>query len=131
MVIVDFRIGQICFITVCIILMETKCKFAILITSKLCIFILEKYFSHKLTCITTHERQFGIQKHYISMGFDLPLQCTLTELHTSKRKNCTVCLWPTFRSAYTNSRKKYCIARLVNVVFLFLHLKLLAYSSFT
>lgn len=28
-----------------------------------------------------------------------------------------VCLWPAFRSAYTNSRKKYCVAPVVHVVF--------------
>lgn len=48
MLLIDFRIGQIFFITDCIILMETKCKFAIFITSKLWIFSLEKAFSLKL-----------------------------------------------------------------------------------
>lgn len=101
MSLIHFRIAQICFITDCTILMEIKCKFAILITSKLWIFTLEKDFSHKLTCIMTHGRQnrLGILKYNVWMGFDLPqytVQYINGAAYITEKKivTGTVYLWP-------------------------------------
>lgn len=101
------------------ILIETKCKFPFLITSKLWIFTLEKYFSLKLTHIT-HGKQnrLGTLKYNVWMGFDLPqytLQCVLIELHTHHTQKNGQSYWQEVYGLHSDQftlfkKKKNCIA---------------------